>query len=344
MIACCHRRPERDRPSPFLVALCLFPFILLTGCVSIPASHVQPEATLESEREVAPPESRFVRLSIPVASATGSFPTWRTRSPGRPVLLLHAINGLTPALLHLALEMESWGYRVYLPSLYGDPIEGEPAYGFNKTVSMIKVLKQDGRWNPISTTDLGPIVDETAMIARWISRNEGGQRLIVMGNSLTGAFPLSLLDEPCVQVAVIAQPATPVPRMHEILTRSPRSVAERSSLSLDEVGWARLIRALRSDPGKRIIGFNYHDDPIGTIERLDQLHERLAKAGLASRFRAYVLSQETSDFAEGRSWVRGGYTLEKPRMLPPHSTFIEPENLTDRDWFRDRLRESLRRP
>lgn len=329
-------------PGFRILLVSLAALLLLPSCITVPASHSEGPSVLEAERKVAPPESRFVKLSIP--GSTGSFTTWRTRSPGHPVLLLHAINGLSPALLHLALEMETWGYRVYLPSLYGDPIAGEPAYGFNKTVSMVKVLKRDGRWNPVSTTDLGSIVDETAWIARWVSRAEGGRRITVMGNSLTGAFPLALLDEPVVRVAVIAQPATPVPRLHQIMLRSPRSAEERSSLSLDEAGWSRLIRALRTDPGKRIIGFNYHDDPIGTIERFDRLHERLAKAGLSGRFRAYVLSREETDYSQGRPWVRGGITAEKPAMLTPHSTFIEPENLADRDWFRTKLREALARP
>lgn len=323
--------------------LLAIPLLLSSACVSVPAVHVASSSELEMERTVAPPESRFVKIRIPVDTDTGSFTAWRTRSPGRPVLLLHAINGLSPALLHLALEMETWGYRVYLPSLYGDPILGEPAYGFNKTVPMIKFLKQDGRWNPVSTRELGPIVDEVVMIARWVSRNEGGRRIAVMGNSLTGSIPLALIDEPCVQLAVLGQPATPVPRMHEIFLRSPRSEEERASLSLDEAGWNRLIRALRRNPGKRILGFNYRDDPLGTIERFEHLHERLAAQGLGHRFSAFVLAREGDDFAEHRPWIRGGITEEQPKMLTPHSTFIEPENPEDRAWFRSRLREAMAR-
>ena len=49
------------------------------------------------------------------------YPVWFTRSASRePVLLLHALPGLTGDTLRLALEMESWGYRVYVPSLYGE--------------------------------------------------------------------------------------------------------------------------------------------------------------------------------------------------------------------------------
>lgn len=337
---------------PHLRLAPLLALVLLPGCVSVPASRIaESPANAESrrlsrDRELPPPESRFLKVAIPAAGAPEAFPAWRTRSPGRPVLLLHAINGLSPALLHFALELETWGYRVYLPSLYGDPIGDVPAYGFNKTLSMVKHLKEDGRWNPISTETLGPIVDQIGEIARWVDRAEGGRGIVVMGNSLTGAIPLSLLAHPSVRIAVLAQPATPAPRMHEILLRVPPSREEQESLSLSPSDWKSVVRAMRRDPRKRVLGFHYLDDPLAEIGRFDVLHERLAEEGLARRFTAHVLAPpgKVETYSGGReSWTVVATTTERAKMLTPHSTFIDPNTAEDRDWFRKQLRESLRR-
>lgn len=292
----------------------------------------------------APSESSFLRCEIEVPGTGRSYPVWRTRSAGRPVLLLHPLNGLSPDCLRFALELERWGYRAYLPGLYGDPVGDEPAYGYDRELASIRVIRRAGTWNPVSTESTGPIVEDVAALARAISRREGGRSLAVVGNSLTGAFPLSLLDESCVRLAVVAQPAAPVKRVHQILMRLPQAPVERRALPLDEAKWERVFAAMRRHPAKRIVGFHYEEDPISSIERLDALRERLAAAGLASRYKAYVASPPGSDYAVARrSWVVARETAEPKRMLTPHSTYLDAVDEGDRAWFRQRLREELAR-
>ncbi|MAS92301.1 MAG: hypothetical protein CMO55_03815 [Verrucomicrobiales bacterium] len=317
----------------FLAVALLLP---LTGCVTMtPASKEKPAIN------EAPPESSFTKLEITVPGSDRTYPTWRTKSYGKPILLLHPINGLNPDLLHFALELEDWGYRVYMPSLYGDPILGKPAYGYDKGMATIKVIRKDGNWNPIATDTLGPVTDDVAYLARWVSRKEG-RNIAVMGNSLTGSFPLAILDEPSVKVAVLAQPATPVMKVPQIMMRIPQSEEMQRSLSMSESDWGKTVSALRRYPSKRIIGFHYSNDPIAPIAKFDELHDRLADAGLSSRFKAYVKSPADSDYAKERSgWVVGSETAEKRKMLTPHSTYIVPENFEDQEWFRRKLKSSL---
>ena len=316
--------------------LCVACFLGLTSCVTLtPPSKDKPVSA------ELPAESRFTKLSISIPGSGKEYPTWRTKSKGRPILLLHPINGLSPDLLNFALELESWGYRVYLPSLYGDPIKNEPAYGYDKGLSTIKVIRDDGDWNPVSTDSMGPIIEDVAAMARWISRREG-RSIAVIGNSLTGSFPLAILDEPSVRVAVLAQPATPVMRVPQIMMRIPQSEEKRRSLALSEEDWSKVISALRKNRSKKIIGFHYANDPIAAIEKFDELHERLDSAGLARRFTAYVLEPNTSQYADERSsWVVSATTQERQKMLTPHSTYISPENQADLDWFRKQLKTAL---
>lgn len=316
--------------------------VVSSSCATLPPREIPLVAKPDQALSEPPAESRFVQLKVSIPGAEEACPVWRTRSPGKPVLFLHPINGLNPGLLHLALEMEKWGYRVYLPSLYGDPIMGESAYGFDKGISMIRFLKQDGRWNPVATDTMGLIVEDVASIARWVSRKEGGRRIAVIGNSLTGMMPLAILDEPSVRVAVLGQPATPVLRMHDIAFRIPQSKEKREALSISEEKWESVVRAMRSDSRKRIFGFHYVEDPLASIDRFDSLNRRLGEAGIRNRFRAHVLGPIGDSYADERSeWVNGGTTAERPRMLLPHSTYGAAENPEDQEWFREQLRKSL---
>ena len=328
-----------------IVAVGIFRFaLLLWGTLG--ASLFLSSCAVIGEAPGSPPprESRFDRIEIPIPGTDRTYPGWRTRSTGRPVLLLHAINGPSPDFLRFALELEEWGYRVYLPSLYGDPIEGEPAYGYNKQLSSIRLLRQSGTWNPVSKETAGPVVEDAAVMARWISRREGGRRIAVIGNSLTGAFPLALLDEPCVRVAVVGQPALPAMRIPQVMLRIPQSKSKQRALTLTDEKWESIVKALRANPGKRILGFHYLTDPIAPIERFDALHDRLDAAGLADRFNAFVMTPPDRPYAAERSdWVVGAVTVERKKMVTPHSTYLDAKNEEDLRWFRDHLRKALSR-
>jgi|APTNR8051073442_1049403.scaffolds.fasta_scaffold24423_2 dienelactone hydrolase len=325
------------RRNSLLLAIAFFASALgQTGCLS--TGKPGTKATTPH----LPKESSFVRNEIAIPGTERSYPMWRTRSGGRPVLLLHPINGLSGDFLRFALELETWGYRVYFPSLYGDPIKGEPAFGYDRELGSIKLLRESGTWNPVSPESTGPIVDDVRAIARWVSRREGGRDLVVVGNSLTGTFPLALLDEACVKTAVLGQPALPAMRVPQVMMRIPQSMEKKRALTLTETQWDAITASLRRHPDKRIIGFHYLEDPIAPIERFDSLHERLGAEGLTDRFKAYVLSPGGEAYAaERRTWVVGSDTVERRKMVTPHSTYLDAENQADREWFRDRLRKAL---
>ena len=206
---------------------------------------------------------------------------------------------------------------------------------------MIKVLKKDDRWNPVQTDTVGPIVEEVAGLARWVSAREGGRRIAVMGYSLTGILPLAIFDEPSVQVAILGQPATPALRLHEIAGRIPQSQEKREALSMSEEDLDSVVRAMKRDSRKRIFGFHYVHDPMASIERFDVLNERLAENGLGNRFRAYVMERPGEEFVGERPWGVGNETEEKRKLLTPHSTYGANTNEEDQDWFRSQLKQAL---
>lgn len=267
---------------------------------------------------------------------------WRTRSPGKPVLLLHAINGMSPALLEFALELETWGYRVYIPSLYGDPIMGESAFGYDMALEALAFLKEDPRWNLHNTDSAGSILEEVLSWTRWVKGKEQGQSLTVIGNCLTGSFPLAVLAEPGVDLAVLAQPALPVMKYHEILLRLPQTKLKQRTLVIPDATMDQLATAMRRDPNKKIVGFHFVHDPLAPIAKYDALHDFLTGHQLEDRFEAVVLKRPGSRYLKSRrEWATASDTEEPLKLLTPHSTISNPESLEDRGWFRTELRKRL---
>ena len=62
----------------------------------------------------------------------------------------------------------------------------------------------------MSSNDSAPIVTWLRGVVRMIGDRHTGQHIGVIGNCLTGPFPLALLDHPRVTAAVVAQPALPL--------------------------------------------------------------------------------------------------------------------------------------
>ncbi|MDF1861816.1 MAG: hypothetical protein P1U87_16475 [Verrucomicrobiales bacterium] len=276
----------------------------LTGCVTC----------CPPEKKTADDELCFRKTTIALPSGVPC-PAWHTRSPGKPVLLLHALNGISPSTLGLALEMERWGYRVYVPSLYGDLIEGEFAYGYDDALAAAKFIREDPRWNLYDLdTGAGPVFEDVRAMVRFVSRREGGRSITVIGNCLTGSFPLALMDEPAVETGVLAQPAMPLLTTPQVLLRIPQKKEIRRSTGLSSVQWERTIAALHRHPEKRLIGFHYRNDPLAPIGKFDRIRERLSAENLGDRFHAFVLAPTGMFYAKKRpGWVTGGQLINRPR-------------------------------
>ena len=212
------------------------------------------------EKFPLPDESQFTKVTT--ASHGEKYPFWQTKSAGKPVLLLHAMNGISPRTAELALEIKSWGYRVYLPSLYGPEVLGQPAYGYDSALKAngLTMLSED--WETTDPDQAGPILDDIREMTRWISRREGGVDVAVIGNCLTGIFPLAFLDEPQVKRVVLCQPATPIKTNAEIMLRLRQPAKLSNALGISQEQLNRAVAALKSNPSKKVYGFHYLNDHL----------------------------------------------------------------------------------
>ena len=163
---------------------------------------------------------------------------------------------------------------------------------------------------------------------------------MVHGNCLTGIFPLALLNEDCVSTAVLCQPATPLMSKKEVLFHSQPERHKRA-LGLTNKDVSAGIAALKNDPSKKLLGFHYRADPLGAYEKFEVIHERLAKEGMADRFRPFIKYPKRGTVEDW--WAKlSEPTTEKRGLKGPHSTVTGAKSNEDRQWFRDQLATALR--
>lgn len=204
-----HREGQADtmRRSPFSVFHAIAVSVLVSGCgatqLGMCAPHVKEEGT-PTRNWTECFEQSFSRAGI-----THSVFCLNDGTAKPPVLLLHEMTGLSPGTLAYAEEL-SKDFTVYVPLLFGEKgkfslIHGLEAYWFRGAIDFFP----GGEWGTPSHGS-APIVNWLRGVVQKIEDRHTGQRIGLIGNCLTGPFPLALLDHPLVTAAVVAQPALPL--------------------------------------------------------------------------------------------------------------------------------------
>lgn len=195
------------RHRPLLQSLATLLLLLQIGCgaaqLGMCAPHTQEEGA-PSQTWVECFEQPFSHRGI-----THSVFCLNDETSKPPVLLLHEMTGLSPGTLAYAEEL-SKDFTVYVPLLFGEkgrfsPAGGLWAYWFRGLVEFFPV----GEWG-VPAQGSPPIVSWLRGIVQAIGDRHGAQSIGIIGNCMTGALPLALLDHPRVTAVVVAQPALPM--------------------------------------------------------------------------------------------------------------------------------------
>ena len=193
--------------SLFYRATAVTLLLSINGCsasqLGICAPHTKEEGTPTQNWEECF-ERSFSQLGI-----THSVFCLKDGTAKPPVLLLHELTGLSPGTLAYAEEL-SKDFTVYVPLLFGEKgkfslVHGLEAYWFQGVVELFP----GGEWG-MQSKGSAPIVNWLRGLVQKIGDRHRGQHIGIIGNCLTGPFPLALLDHPQVMAAVIAQPALPL--------------------------------------------------------------------------------------------------------------------------------------
>ncbi|MDH4155030.1 MAG: hypothetical protein OEV01_14690 [Nitrospira sp.] len=181
--------------------------LLLSGCGAAQLGMCAPHA----KEEGTPTQNWAECFSQPVAheGITHSVLCLNGDASKPPVILLHELTGLSPGTLAYAEEL-SKDFTVYVPVLFGEKgkfslVSGLSAYWFGGVMEFFP----GGEWG-LPSKGSAPIVHWLRGVVQKIGERHTGQRIGIIGNCLTGPFPLALLDHPRVTAAVVAQPALPL--------------------------------------------------------------------------------------------------------------------------------------
>ncbi|HEX3671294.1 MAG TPA: dienelactone hydrolase family protein [Candidatus Cybelea sp.] len=194
-----------------------------------------------------------------------------TAGDGPPVVILHEINGASPALFAFAHRVALRGFSAFVPVLFGTP-NSHPTQ-LDKIVQTVRVCL--GReFNCLSAHRSSPIIDWVRQLGTCVYREArlqdpkvGG--IGVVGLCLTGNFALAMAADEHLLAAVVSEPALPFP--------IPWQPENRSALGLCEAEEAALRKRLQR--GMEIAAFRFANDPVVPLERMSRLHEVAAECG-----------------------------------------------------------------
>lgn len=198
---------------------------LLTGC----AAWDQLRCAPHNETATPPYSENTLTECLSTNTFWGNHPVFCIGSDSAkpPIILLHELPGLSSKTLHYAQDLAS-DFSVYLPLLFGTPNQSSALKG-------IFALLTNGEWSArLELNGNTRIVKWLQHVTRQVQEKHPGQSIGVIGNCMTGAIPLALLDNPAVSAVVLAQPTLPLPFLYY-------SHEDERSLDLSEDAEARAI-------------------------------------------------------------------------------------------------------
>lgn len=209
-------------------------------------------------------------------TADGRTRTVFEQGAGPPVIVIHEMPGLTPEAAGFARRLVEHGFRVALPSLFGEP--GRPmGAGY---------VARQLAWGCVSAEFAALRAGRTSPITRWLRalardlHTEGDDGVGVVGMCFTGGFGLAMMLEPCVVAPVLSQPSLP-------LLPTPRCRRD-VGLSPDDLAVARD----RARAGVSVLGLRFTHDPVVPAARFERL-----RAELGERFESIEI-----DSGPGNPW------------------------------------------
>lgn len=186
-----------------------------------------------------------------------------TRGMGRAVVVLHEMPGLHPQVLAFADRLVSRGYRVYLPSFFGNDGD-EVGSGIRLALRMGRALMQ-----ACVSRQFALLRDRTSPAVAWLRRLStkahtecGGPGVGVIGMCITGGFALAMALEDAVIAPVLSQPSLPA----AIPFRKRTLGIDRAELALVKQRAAR---------GLDVLGLRFSCDRLCPQARFDRLEDEL---------------------------------------------------------------------
>ena len=202
-----------------------------------------------------------------------------TAGSGAPVIVMHEIPGLHPGVIAFAKRVLDAGFRVVMPSMFGQPgSEVGPIY-LASSVARACVSRE---FTVLATRKNSAITDWLRDLAR--DEHEQTGRLVgAVGMCLTGGFALAMMVDDHLMAPVLSQPSLPFAVTpgrcrdlgidDETLAKVKQRCSEQGAclmglrFSRDLMAPASRFRRLEAELGENFIGVEI-DSSIGNAHRI----------------------------------------------------------------------------
>lgn len=204
---------------------------------------------------------------------------------GPGVIVMAEMPGITPHVARFARWVRDAGFRVYMPSLFGqDGAVAEVEHG----VAVFRRSCISAEFRVFGGGETSPVTRWLRQLARLAHAECGGPGVGAVGMCFTGNFALSMMLEPSMLAPVLCQPSLPL---------DAPAALEIASDELTRIG-ARLARDNLS-----VLAYRFKGDQVCKAER----------------FAAYASA--LGDRFEGRELNDSGANPEVPPFYARHVAF-----------------------
>lgn len=175
-----------------------------------------------------------------------------SRGAGPPVVVIHELAGISPALMRFADRLVNHGFSVYIPSL----IEVRAGGGSLRMLEATVRVCISAEFVKLAREKTSPIVSWLRSLSRKLHRDTG-HRVGVVGMCLTGGFALAMAVDDHVVGPVVAHPSLPI----------GLGSSRRRDLGLDPGH----LKTLKERSDLRILGVRFSSDLVAPSPRFNRL-------------------------------------------------------------------------
>lgn len=182
------------------------------------------------------------------------------RGDGPAVIVIHEIPGITPNVVRFADWVADAGFRVYMPSLIGEPGRAPSPVYILKSMARLCISRE---FHVLASHRSSPVTDWLRALARHAHEQAGGKGVGAVGMCFSGNFALSMMMEPCLMAPVLSQPSMPL----------PLGAARKAALHVSP----RELQCVkdRCAKGEKVLGLRFTGDPMSPPERFATLRREL---------------------------------------------------------------------
>ncbi len=183
------------------------------------------------------------------------------RGEGPPVLVMHEIPGITPAVARFATRLADEGFSVAMPTLFGTPMRAFSIPYMVESQARVCVSREFALF---SGRRASPITEWLRALCRQLHEEHGGANVGAIGMCVTGNFALALMVDPFLMAPVLSQPSLPV--------GLGSSYARELHVSDEQL--ATIKKRARTE-GVDVLGLRFTHDRLCPGARFERLREEL---------------------------------------------------------------------